>query len=178
MFTTACRGNLGVWGVIRWTEKRGNGRAAQKTASTSVSSPFPGTMTTETTVSKGQEFFSPGQTEGDTGGTLIGSAAVSLLLLTQTKMDNVCHLNKEFNSQLSATLDGHDGLDRENERDPKKQGVLETDCFHVSLREGHPVLPYDNIICLLRWTEHRESVTNKYHHSHWYGCCLFFFFFF
>lgn len=42
-------------------------------------------MTTETTVSKGQEFFSPGQTEGDTGGTLIGSAAVSLLLLTQPR---------------------------------------------------------------------------------------------
>lgn len=57
----------------------------QKTASTSASSLFPGTMTTETTVSKGQEFFSPGQTEGDTGGTLIGSAAVSLLLLTQPR---------------------------------------------------------------------------------------------
>lgn len=42
-------------------------------------------MTTETTVSKGQEFFSPGQTEGDTGGTLIGNAAVSLLLLTQPR---------------------------------------------------------------------------------------------
>lgn len=40
----------------------------QKTTSTSASSPFPGTMTTETTVSKGQEFFSPGQTRGIQGG--------------------------------------------------------------------------------------------------------------
>lgn len=42
-------------------------RPLQNTAGTSPSSPFPGSMTTETTVSKGQEFFSPGQTQGVQG---------------------------------------------------------------------------------------------------------------
>lgn len=46
-------------------------------------------MTTETTACKGQEFFSPEQTERNTGGTLIGRTTVSLLLvlplLTQTR---------------------------------------------------------------------------------------------
>lgn len=45
-------------------------------------------MTTETTACKGQEFFSPEQTERNTGGTLIGTTTVSLLLLpllTQTR---------------------------------------------------------------------------------------------
>lgn len=46
-------------------------------------------MTTEPTACKGQEFFSPDQTERNTGGeALIGRTAVSLLLpplLTQTR---------------------------------------------------------------------------------------------
>lgn len=79
-------GNLIVWSVIRGTgEEKQWTRSSKRQQTHQCHPPFPGTMTTETTVSKGQEFFSPGQTEGDTGGTLIGSAAVSLLLLTQPR---------------------------------------------------------------------------------------------
>lgn len=42
-------------------------RLLQNAAGRSASSPFPSSMTTETTVSKGQEFFSPAQTQGVQG---------------------------------------------------------------------------------------------------------------
>lgn len=58
-------------------------------------------MTIETTVSKGQEFFSPGQTEGDAGGTLIGSAAASLLL-TQPRWTMCAVRTRNFYSQFFA----------------------------------------------------------------------------
>lgn len=79
--------------------KRSSGRQKRTSASCS----FPGTMTTETTVSKGQEFFSPGQTEGNTGGTLIGSAAVLLLLLTQLRWTMCAIGSLDFYSRLIAT---------------------------------------------------------------------------
>lgn len=80
--------------------REAEGHAAQKTASTSASSLFPGTMTTETTVSKGQEFFSPGQTEGETGGgggdINWEHCSVTVVVVDTAKMDNVPCLNEEF----------------------------------------------------------------------------------
>lgn len=108
-------------------------------------------MTTETTVSKGQEFFSPGQTEGDTGGTLIGSAAVSLLLLTQPRRTS-CAIwtgNVLVMKVKRKTV-------RDTNKRKKEQGVLETNCFHVSLWRRHPALPYTTIPTVY-WEAHREQ---------------------
>lgn len=98
-----------------------NSDSSKRQARTSASCPFPGTMTTETTVSKGQEFFSPGQTEGDTGGTLIGSAAVSLLLLTQPRWTMCAIRTRNFYSQLIATLVGYERKWHEKNRERCRQ---------------------------------------------------------
>lgn len=57
-------------------------------------------MTTETTVSKGQEFFSPGQTEGDPGrwvGVVIGGAVVVVDVGTT---NNVFHILFSFEALI------------------------------------------------------------------------------
>lgn len=69
---------------------------AKKTKSPSASCPFPGAMTTETTVSKGQEFFSTGQTEGDNRGDINWERCSVIVVVDTTKMDNVGCLNKQF----------------------------------------------------------------------------------
>lgn len=48
---------------------------------------------------------------------------------------------------LQPALLRNEGLQQKGE---KKQGVIRTKSFHVSLGRGHPVLLYDNILCLLR----------------------------
>ena len=89
-------GNLCViQASIRWTEKGSNGQATPKDSKHISVLPCPGSMTIETTVSKGQEFFSPGQTEGDAGGTFNWERCGDTVVDT-TKMDNVDRLNQEF----------------------------------------------------------------------------------
>lgn len=145
-------GNLIVWSVIRGTgEEKQWTRSSKRQQTHQCHPPFPGTMTTETTVSKGQEFFSPGQTEGDTGGTLIGSAAVSLLLLTQPRRTS-CAIwtgNVLVMKVKRKTV-------RDTNKRKKEQGVLETNCFHVSLWRRHPALPYTTIPTVY-WEAHREQ---------------------
>lgn len=52
-------------------------------------------MTTETTVSKGQEFFSPGQTRGGYRGNINWEHRGVIVVVDTTKMDNVRCLSKE-----------------------------------------------------------------------------------
>lgn len=130
-------------------------RQLQKIASTSAPCPFPGTMTTETTVSKGQEFFSPGQTEGDTGGTLIGSAAVSLLLLTQLRWTMCTIRTRNFYSQLIATLVGYERKWHE------KQGVQQTKLLSglIIRRISSPAIRQHPLFAEMKKDRHRESAT-------------------
>lgn len=53
-------------------------------------------MTTETTVSKGQEFFSPGQTEGNTGGNINWERRSVAAVVDTTETDNVRHWKPGF----------------------------------------------------------------------------------
>lgn len=62
---------------------------------TSESFLFPGAMTTETTVSKGQEFFSPGQTRGGYRGNINWERRGVTVVVDTTKMDNARCLSKE-----------------------------------------------------------------------------------
>lgn len=98
-------------------------------------------MTTETTVSKGQEFFSPGQMRGNSG-DINWERCLLLLLLTQPRWTMQAGRGDIY-SQLFLEMKDY------NKRG-KKQGASGTKSFHVSLRRGHPVLSYDNILCLLR----------------------------
>lgn len=85
-------------------------------------------------------------------GTLIGSAAVSLLL-TQPRwtMCTVWTENFFWANSLHHWLNMKD-FKKENERQKREENrVLETNSFPVSLWSGHPVLSYDNVHYLLKW---------------------------
>lgn len=112
-------------GELRW-RKRGSGHAAPKDEQANLChTHFPSTMTTETTVSKGQEFFSPGQTEGDMcvrvqGGINWERCNVNVVVDT-TEMDNVRYSYEEFLSPA----DCNSSWTWEKETQKRKEGVLQ-----------------------------------------------------
>lgn len=62
-----------------------------------MSSSFPETMTTETTVSKGQEFFSTGHRQrGMHGGDINWERCCVTVVVDTTKMENMLCMDKEF----------------------------------------------------------------------------------
>lgn len=156
-----CQGNLVVWGLIRWTEEMcWTGSSKRQRAHPRLQGPWQQKQQYQ----KVRNSFLQDKREGDAGGTLIGSAAVSLLLLTQPRW-RMCYVwTRNFYSQLFAPLVGHEGGKKRQwqKKERQKPGKCrrpfmsryEDDIQHYHIISKHPLLTE------MKKDRHREHMTH------------------
>lgn len=90
-------------------------------------------------------------------GALIGSAATSMLLLTQPKWTMCAIHTRNFYRRLIATAVGHE---RKKHKKEKRECCRENS-FPASIFRGYAVWPWDNIHCWLRWRKTSTGIGDQ-----------------